>query len=170
MCSVGEPSSNPRLGRPPGEGIGQPLQYLWASLVAQTITDLPALWETDFSPWVGKIPGGGHDNPPRYSCLRNPHGQSSLVGYSPWGCKESDTAGQLSTAQHMVVLFPVLKEISILFSTVAVSTFIVTKSIGGFPFLHIHSNIYCVQLSDDHSDRCDKIPNCGSDLDFSHDE
>ena len=23
---------------------------------------------------------------------------------------------------------------------------------------------------DDHSDRCDKIPNCGSDLDFSHDE
>jgi len=22
MCSVGEPSSNPGLGRPPGEGIG----------------------------------------------------------------------------------------------------------------------------------------------------
>ena len=67
-----------------------------------------------------------------------------------------DTAEQLSTAQHMVVLFPVLKEISILFSIVAVSAFILTNSIGGFRFLHIHSNIYCAQLSDDdHSDRCD---------------
>ena len=27
-------------------------------------------------------------------------GQRSLVGYSPWGCKESDTVEQLSTAQH----------------------------------------------------------------------
>jgi len=27
----------------------------------------------------------------QYSCLENPHGQRSLVGYSPWGCKESDT-------------------------------------------------------------------------------
>ena len=25
------------------------------------------------------------------------HGQRSLVGYSPWGCKESDTTEQLST-------------------------------------------------------------------------
>ena len=56
MCSVGESSSNPGLGRPPGEGIGRPLQYLWASLVAQTIMDPPALRETGFGPWVGKIP------------------------------------------------------------------------------------------------------------------
>jgi len=38
-----------------------------------------------FSPWVGKIPGGGHTNPLQYSCLENPHGQRSLVGCSPWG-------------------------------------------------------------------------------------
>ena len=44
----------------------------------------------------GSIPGlelsygGGHDNPFQYSCLENPHGQRSLVGYSPCGCKESD--------------------------------------------------------------------------------
>ena len=56
MCSVGESSSNPGLGRPPGEGIGRPLQYLWASLVAQTIMDSPALQETGFGPWVGKFP------------------------------------------------------------------------------------------------------------------
>ena len=47
-------------------------------------------------------PGGGHGNPLQYSCLENPHGQRSLVGYSPWGHKESDKTEQLSTAQHVV--------------------------------------------------------------------
>ena len=32
----------------PGEGIGYPLQYPWASLVAQLVKNLPAVWET----WV----------------------------------------------------------------------------------------------------------------------
>ena len=32
---------------------------------------------------LGKSPGGGHGNPLQYSCLENPHGQRSLVGYSP---------------------------------------------------------------------------------------
>ena len=35
-------------------------------------------------------PGGGHDNPLQDSCLGNPHGQRSQVGYSPWGRKESE--------------------------------------------------------------------------------
>ena len=48
-------------------------------------------------PGLGKSPGGGHDNPLQYSFLENPHGQRSLVGYSPWGCKESDRTEQLST-------------------------------------------------------------------------
>ena len=30
------------------------------------------------------------------------HGQMNLAGYSSWGCKESDTTDQLSTAQHML--------------------------------------------------------------------
>ena len=41
-------------------------------------------------PGLGGSPGGGHDNPLQYSCLENPHGQRSLVGYSPWGHKEPD--------------------------------------------------------------------------------
>ena len=41
-------------------------------------------------PAWGRSPGGGHGNPLQYSCLENPHGQSSLVSYSPWGCKELD--------------------------------------------------------------------------------
>ena len=41
-------------------------------------------------PALGKSPGGEHGNPFEYSCLENPHGQRSLAGYSPWGCKELD--------------------------------------------------------------------------------
>ena len=46
-------------------------------------------------PGLGRSPGEGNDNPLQHSCLENPHGQRSLVGYSPWGCKESDTTEQL---------------------------------------------------------------------------
>ena len=49
-------------------------------------------------PELGRSPGGGHGNPLQYSCQENPHGQRSLVGYSPWGCKELDTTEGLSTA------------------------------------------------------------------------
>ena len=41
-------------------------------------------------PGLGRSPGGGHGNPLQCSCLENPHGQSSLTGYSPQRCKESD--------------------------------------------------------------------------------
>ena len=39
---------------------------------------------------LGRSPGGGHGNPLQYSCLENPHGRRSLVGYNPWDHKESD--------------------------------------------------------------------------------
>ena len=39
---------------------------------------------------VGLIPGEGNGNTLQYSCLENPMDRS-LAGYSPWGCKESDT-------------------------------------------------------------------------------
>ena len=60
-------------------------------------------------PGLGRSPGREHDNPLWYSCLKNPHGQRSLVGYSPWGCKESDTMEQLRTAQHMLHWTPLMK-------------------------------------------------------------
>ena len=41
-------------------------------------------------------PGEGNGNPLQYSCLENPmDGRRSLVGYSPWGHKESDTIERL---------------------------------------------------------------------------
>ena len=45
-------------------------------------------------PGLGKPPGGGHGDPHQYSSLENPHGQRSLVGYSPWSRKESHMTEQ----------------------------------------------------------------------------
>ena len=42
-------------------------------------------------PGLARSPGEGNSNPLQHSCLGNPHGQSGLVGYSPWGLKESDS-------------------------------------------------------------------------------
>jgi len=56
QCNAGEPSLIPGSGKSAGEGIGYPLQYSWASLVAQLVKNPPAMWETGFDPWVGKIP------------------------------------------------------------------------------------------------------------------
>ena len=36
-------------------------------------------------PWLERPPGEGNGYPLQYSCLENPHGQSSLAGYSPRG-------------------------------------------------------------------------------------
>ena len=50
-CNAGDLGSIAGLGRSPGEGIGYPLQYSWASLVAQLVKNLPAMWET----WVRSL-------------------------------------------------------------------------------------------------------------------
>ena len=50
-CNSGDPSLIPRSGRSPGEGIDYPLQYSWASLVAQMVKNLLAMWET----WVRSL-------------------------------------------------------------------------------------------------------------------
>ena len=47
-CNAGDPGSIPRSGSSTGEGKGYPLRYSRASLVAQLVKNLPAMWET----WV----------------------------------------------------------------------------------------------------------------------
>ena len=42
----GDPGSIPGSGRSAEEGISYPLQYSWASLVAQVVKNLPAMRET----------------------------------------------------------------------------------------------------------------------------
>ena len=64
---------------------------MWASLVAQVVENPPAMRETWGSvPGLVRSPGGGHGNSLQYSYLENPHGERTLVSYSPWGHKELD--------------------------------------------------------------------------------
>ena len=65
-----------------GEGNGAPLQYSWASFMAQLVKNPPAVWET----WVGKIPWRKERLYPPVSWPKEFHRL-----YSPWGHKESDT-------------------------------------------------------------------------------
>ena len=72
-CNAGDPGLIPGLGRSAGEGIGNPLQYSWASLVAQLVKNLPVMWET----WVrslglGRSPGERKGYSLQYSGLENP--------------------------------------------------------------------------------------------------
>ena len=55
-CNAGDPCAIPGSGRSPGEGIDYPLQYSWASLVAQMVKNLPTIWET----WVRSL---GREDP-----------------------------------------------------------------------------------------------------------
>ena len=95
-CNAGDPSLIPGSGSSPGEGIGYLVQYSWASLVAQTVKNPPAMWKT----WVWSL---GWEDPleegvaASNSCLKTSHGQRSLAGYSSWGRKELDMT-QHSTA------------------------------------------------------------------------
>ena len=86
-CNAGDPSLIPASGRATGEGIGYPLQYMWASLVAQVEKNPSAMWET----CVGKTPW-------RRERLPTPAfwpGEFNVL-YSPWVHKESDVTGRLS--------------------------------------------------------------------------
>ena len=51
-------------------------------------------------PGSGRFPGEGNGNPLQDSCLEF-HGWKNLVGYSPWGCKESDTTERLYFYFHL---------------------------------------------------------------------
>ena len=70
--------------------IRQKLTFCWASLIAQLVKNLSAMQET----WVRFL---SWEDPLEKEMATTPvflpgefHGQRSLVGYSPWGQKESD--------------------------------------------------------------------------------
>ena len=79
-------------------GLDRKKEYLavLTSLVAQTVKCLPTMRETPVQSlgWEDLLEKRS-GNPFQYSCLENPMERRSLVDYSPWGCKESDTIEQL---------------------------------------------------------------------------
>ena len=68
--------------------------YVWTSQMAPVVKNLPTkagdTEDAGLIPGKGRSPRGGQGNPLQYSCLENPHGQRSLMGYGPQSCKESD--------------------------------------------------------------------------------
>ena len=95
--SAGDLGSINGWGRSPGEWLGYPLHYSWASLVPQTVKNPPAKKKKESTCSTGD-PGGRHSYCLQYSFLENLHGQWSLARYIPLGDKESDTTEWLSTA------------------------------------------------------------------------
>ena len=98
----------------------------WASLIAQLVKNPPATQETlvqflgqevplekgyatrssilGFNIWVGKIPWRRTWQTTPGFLPGESHGLRSLVGYSPWGHKESHTTERLSTAQVILII------------------------------------------------------------------
>ena len=73
--------------------------------VALVVKNLPAnagdIRDAGLIPGSGRSPGGGHGSPLQCSCLENPRGQRSLDGYSPQGCKKSNTTELLRMHAQM---------------------------------------------------------------------
>ena len=124
--NAGDLGSSPGLGRSPGKGNGNPLQYsclenpkdrgAWQATVYGVARDMTEQLSTHwldfpsgtsgkvpacqcrrhkrrgFDPWVEKIPWRRKWQPTPLFLPGKSHGQRSLVGYSPQGCKESHTA------------------------------------------------------------------------------
>ena len=99
-CNAGDPCSIPGLGRSTREGIGYPLQYSWAFLVAQLVKKPPAMceiwvqsldrkmpWRREWLPTLAFLPGEFHGL------------------YSPWGRKGLDTTEWLSLSLLLSAAF-----------------------------------------------------------------
>ena len=58
----------------------------------------------EFNPWVGKIPGRRKWQPTLVLLPRKPHGQRSLMGYTPWGCKKAGHDLATQQQQHTDII------------------------------------------------------------------
>ena len=88
-CNAEDPGSIPGLGRSPGERIGYPLQNSWVFLVAQTVKNPPAMWET----WVQSL---GWEDPLEEMMATH---SSILAWRIPW---TEEPGGLLSMGSHRV--------------------------------------------------------------------
>ena len=98
-CNVGDLGSIPGLGRSPGEGKGYPLQYSWATPVAQLVKKSScSVGDLDSILKLGRSPGEGKGYPLHYSGLEN------FMDCIIYGVTELDTTEQLSLSDPLVVL------------------------------------------------------------------
>ena len=82
--NAGDPGLIPGSGRSAGEGIGYPLQYSWASLVAQLVKNLLPMWET----WVWAL---GWEDPLEKGKATQYSGLDNSMDYIVHGITKSRT-------------------------------------------------------------------------------
>ena len=90
-------------GSSSSSSIGYPLQYSWASLVAQMVKNLPAMRETWVQFLVRKIPWRRARQPTPVFCPGESHGQRRLVGYSLCGHEEWDRTVPILVEIHLLL-------------------------------------------------------------------
>ena len=93
MCLHAEGFPGGSDGKASACNAGDPGSILgWEDpLEKEMATHSSTLWEIQVQSWVGKIPWRRKWQPTPVLLPGQFHGQMSLVGYSPWGCKESGT-------------------------------------------------------------------------------
>ena len=93
-CNAGDASLIPGSGSSPGEWIGYPFHYSWASLMAQMVKNLPAMQET----WVQSLvwEDSLEESKATHSSILAWGISMDRGAYSPWGCKGSDVTERLS--------------------------------------------------------------------------
>ena len=64
--------------------------------MAQLVETLPAMWETQLVPGLGRSPGEGNVNPLQYSCLENFMDRGAWKATVHKDCQESDRTEQLT--------------------------------------------------------------------------
>ena len=84
-CSAGDSGLILGLGRSTGEGIGYSLQYFGASLVAQLVKNLPAMWET----WAQSL--GWED-----------HGECKMVGNIMWNARPDEAQAGIKISRRNI--------------------------------------------------------------------
>ena len=94
-CNAKDPGSIPGSGSSTGEGIGYPLQYSWAFLVAQLVKNPPAITWVQSLGWEDPLDKG------KTTPVFWPEEFDGL--YNPWDLKESDMTEQLSL--HFTSIF-----------------------------------------------------------------
>ena len=135
----GRPGFDPWVGKFPGEGNGNPLQYSglenpmdggawcpWGRKELDTterlhffslmVKNLPInagdLRDVGSVPGFGRSYGGGHSNTIQYSCLEDPMDGGA---WCPWGCKELDTTERL----HSLMILQAASELIFVAETVS---------------------------------------------------
>ena len=78
---------------------------IWASLVAQWSRICLQWRRRRFNPWIRKIPWRRKWQPTPLFLPGKSHGQRNLAGYSPWGCKESDTIYWLNNNNNICFVY-----------------------------------------------------------------